>query len=69
MSVVQIQVALAEGRLPPPGTSGLGRSARIAILIRASRSEDAAFLGREERAAIADRPDYGEYTQDTPGDT
>lgn len=57
------QVTLAEG------DALLGRSARTTVLSGNGRSEDAALLGREDRAAAADRPDCGEPMQDTPGDT
>lgn len=59
---------MAEGNAEPLGSSGLCRPARTTILSGAGRSEDTAFLGREEKAAVAGRPDYAESTQDTPGD-
>ena len=59
---------MGEGNAEPPGSSGLCRPARTTILSGDGRSEDTAFLGREERAAVAGRPDYAESAQDTPGD-
>ena len=63
------QVTLAEGNAEPPGTSLLGRSARTKVLSGKGRSERAALLGREGRAAVADRPDDGKPMQDAPADT
>ena len=62
------QATLAEGNAEPPGAPLLG-TARTRVLSGSGRSEDAALLGREDRAAAADRPDCGEPMQDTPGDT
>lgn len=63
------QVTLAEESAEPPGTSLLGRSARTTVLSGNGRSERAALLGREDRAAVAHRPNYGKPMQDAPGDT